>query len=99
MYLGLFVDADLKFEELMASKIKKKANQIVGLIRRRIIYLDGKSFEKLLLRDLTSNISNVVISTCTHIKTSERMQEMATRSVDFMNGTASKFCISQLVLF
>ena len=42
----MFVDADMNFEEHMASKVKK-ANQIVGLIRRSFTYLDGKSFVKL----------------------------------------------------
>ena len=44
--LGVHFDAELKFEEHMAIKIKK-ANSIVGLIRRSFSYLDCKLFKKL----------------------------------------------------
>ena len=42
--LGVHFDAELKFEEHMAIKIKK-ANLIVGLIRRSFSYLDCKLFK------------------------------------------------------
>ena len=40
------MDAELKFEEHMSTKIKK-ANSIGGLIRRSFSYLDCKLFKKL----------------------------------------------------
>ena len=44
--LGVHIDAELKFVEHMSAKIKK-ANSIVGLIRRSFSYLDSKLFKKL----------------------------------------------------
>ena len=41
--LGVHIDAELKFEEHMSTKIKK-ANSIVGVIRRGFSYLDCKLF-------------------------------------------------------
>ena len=42
-HLGVHIDAELKFEKHMSTKIKK-ANLIVGLIRRSFSYLDCKLF-------------------------------------------------------
>ena len=44
--LGVIVDADLRFEEHISSKVNK-ANALVGLIHRTFSYLDGKLFKKL----------------------------------------------------
>ena len=44
--LGVHIDSDLSSEEHIATKIKK-ANQIMGLIRRSLTDLDKDSFKKL----------------------------------------------------
>ena len=44
--LGVHIDSNLSFEEHIAAKIKK-ANQIMGLIRKSFTYLDKKSFKRL----------------------------------------------------
>ena len=44
--LGVLIDEDLSFEEHISTKVRK-ANQIMGLIRRSFTYLDEKSFVKL----------------------------------------------------
>ena len=44
--LGIIVDSELTFAEHISSKVKK-ANTIVGLIRRSFTYLDCKSFTKI----------------------------------------------------
>ena len=44
--LRVHIDEELEFEEHMSTKIKK-ANSIVGLIRRSFSYLDCKLFKKL----------------------------------------------------
>ena len=43
--LGVIFDSDLSFDEHIATKARK-ANAIVGLIRRGFAYLDAKSFKK-----------------------------------------------------
>ena len=44
--LGVVIDMDLNFEEHISPKIKK-ANGIMGLIRRTFCYLDEHLFKKL----------------------------------------------------
>ena len=44
--LGVIIDMELAFEEHMASKIKK-ANGIMGLIRRTFSFLEAEIFKKL----------------------------------------------------
>ena len=44
--LGVIIDMELTFEEHVATKVKK-ANGILGLIRRSFSFLDGKLFKKL----------------------------------------------------
>ena len=44
--LGIVVDSELTFAEHISSKVKK-ANTIVGLLRRSFTYLDCKSFTKI----------------------------------------------------
>ena len=44
--LGVYVDSELSFDEHISMKVKK-ANQLVGLIRRSFSYLDEKTFVKL----------------------------------------------------
>jgi len=44
--LGVIIDMELNFEEHISSKIRK-ANGIMGLIRRTFTYLDPTTFTKL----------------------------------------------------
>ena len=44
--LGVIIDMGLTFEEHIATKVKK-ANGIMGLIRRSFSFLDGETFKKL----------------------------------------------------
>ena len=44
--LGVLIEADLSFEEHISAKVRK-ANAIVGLIRRSFSFLDCKSFVKI----------------------------------------------------
>ena len=44
--LGVIIDSELKFEEHIAAKVKK-ANAMMGLIRRSFTFLDGDLFKKL----------------------------------------------------
>ena len=44
--IGVFVDNQLKFENHMQEKVKK-ANNIMGLIRRTFVHLDEGTFSKL----------------------------------------------------
>ena len=44
--LGSIIDMELTFEEHVATKVKK-ANGILGLIRRSFSFLDGNLFKKL----------------------------------------------------
>ena len=44
--IGVIVDDELKFENHMQEKVKK-ANNIVGLIRRTFVHLDEGTFSKL----------------------------------------------------
>ena len=44
--LGVTIDMELTFEEHVATKVKK-ANSIMGLIRRSFSFLDGDLFKKL----------------------------------------------------
>ena len=45
-YLGVIVDSEIKFDEHIATKIKK-ANSMAGLIRRSFAYLEPTFFKKL----------------------------------------------------
>ena len=87
--LGVLVDSDLNFEEHMASKIKK-ANQIVGLIRRSFTYLDAKSFVKLYTALVRPHLEYAQCVWSPRLKKHqnmlERVQERATKLVDHMNG-------------
>ena len=44
--LGVIIDSDLTFEEHITTKIKK-ANQMMGLVRRSFTFLDGNTFTRL----------------------------------------------------
>ena len=81
------VDANLTCEEHMVTKVKK-ANQIVGLIRRSFTYLDEKSFVKLYTALVRPHLKYAQCVWSPHLKKHQdtpRVQERATKLVDHMN--------------
>ena len=58
--LGVIIDMELTFEGQMATKIKK-ANGMMGLIRRTFSYLDGDTFKMLYTSFVRPHIEN-----CSH---------------------------------
>ena len=87
--LGVIIDMELTFEEHMASKIKK-ANGIMGLIRRTFSFLDAETFRKLYTSFVRPHLeyANTVWSPFLrkHIKMLESVQERATKLVDGMKS-------------
>ena len=87
--LGVHVDADLSFEEHIATKIKK-ANQIMGLIRRTFTYLDKESFKKLYTALVRPHLEYAQAVWSPHLKKYqdlvERVQMRATKLVDHMGA-------------
>ena len=83
--LGVIVDSDLKFEEHISAKIKK-ANSIVGLIRRTFSFLDCTLFKKLYITFVRPHLeyAQVVWSPYLqkHINMIENVQIRATKLVD-----------------
>jgi hypothetical protein len=83
--LGVIIDMELTFEEHIATKVKK-ANGIMGLIRRSFSFLDGETFKKLYTSFVRPHLeyANPVWSPHLrkHIKMLESVQERATKSVD-----------------
>ena len=87
--LGVIIDMELSFEEHMASKIKK-ANGIMGLIRRTFSYLDPATFKTLYTTFVRPHLeyAQPVWSPHfrKHIKMLEKVQIRATKLVDGMKN-------------
>ena len=87
--LGVIIDMELTFEEHMATKIKK-ANGMMGLIRRTFSYLDGDTFKMLYTSFVRPHIeyANPVWSPHLrkHIRMLENVQIRATKLVDGMKN-------------
>ena len=87
--LGVIIDMELTFEEHIATKVKK-ANGIMGLIRRSFSFLDGETFKKLYTSFVRPHLEyrNPVWSPHLrkHIKMLESVKERATKSVDSMKN-------------
>ena len=85
--LGVHVDADLSFEEHIATKIMK-ANQIMGLIRRTFTYLGKESFKKLYTALFRPHLEYAQSVWSPHLKKYqdlvENVQMRATKLVDHM---------------
>ena len=83
--LGVIIDMGLTFEEHIATKVKK-ANGIMGLIRRSFSFLDGETFKKLYTSFVRPHLeyANPVWSPHLrkHIRLLESVQERATKLVD-----------------
>ena len=87
--LGVIIDMELTYEEHIATKVKK-ANGIMGLIRRSFSFLDGETFKKLYTSFVRPHLeyANPVWSPHLrkHIKMLESVQERATKSVDSLKN-------------
>ena len=87
--LGVIIDMELTFEEHIATKVRK-ANGIMGLIRRSFSFLDGETFKNLYTSFVRPHLeyANPVWSPHLrkHIKMLESVQERATKSVDTMKN-------------
>ena len=84
--LGVTIDSDLSFTNHIASKVKK-ANSIVGLIRRSFSYLDGNSFKKMYSALVRPHLEYAQAVWAPHsrklINLIEGVQERATKLVDY----------------
>ena len=87
--LGVIIDMELTFEKHIATKVKK-ANGIMGLIRRSFSFLDGETFKKLYTSFVRPHLeyANPVWSPHLrkHIRLLESVQEGATKLVDGMKN-------------
>ena len=87
--LGVIIDMELTFEEHIATKVKK-ANGIMGLIRRSFSFLDGETFKKLYTSFVRPHLeyANPVWSPHLrkHIRLLESVQERASKLVDGMKN-------------
>ena len=87
--LGVIIDMELTFEEHIATKVKK-ANGIMGLIRRSFSFLDGETFKKLYTSFVRAHLeyANPVWSPHLrkHIRLLESVQERASKLVDGMKN-------------
>ena len=83
--LGVILDADLKFAEHISAKIKK-ANTLIGLIRRSFSYLDGPLFKKLFTTFVRPHLEYSQAIWAPHLKRYvnmlENVQRRATKLVD-----------------
>ena len=87
--LGVIIDSELKFEEHMSAKIKK-ANSIVGLIRRSFSFLDCKLFKKLYITFVRPHLEYAQVvwapHLIKHVNIIENVQKRATKRVDGLSG-------------
>ena len=85
--LGVIIDMELTFDEHIATKVKK-ANQMMGLIRRTFSFLDGDTFKKLYTSFVRPHVEYANPVWCPHlrkhIKMLENVQIRATKLVDGM---------------
>ena len=87
--LGVYIDQDLNFEHHMADKIKK-ANQMIGVIRRSFLHLDEETFillYKSMVRPHLEYANQVWAPRhMKHIEMLENVQRRATRLVPGLKG-------------
>ena len=83
--LGVTIDSRLQFDEHVAEKIKK-ANNMVGLIRRSFSYLDGHLFKKLFTTFVRPHLEYAQSVWSPHLRkytnAIEKVQIRATKLVD-----------------
>ena len=99
--LGVTIDMELTFEEHVATKVKK-ANSIMGLIRRSFSFLDGDLFKKLYTSFVRPHLEYAIPVWSPHLRKQirmiERVQERATKSVDGMTNLDYKERLKKLEL-
>ena len=92
---------ELTFEEHVAIKVKK-ANSIMGLIRRSFSFLDGDLFKKLYTSFVRPHLEYAIPVWSPHLRKQirmiERVQERATKSVDGMTNLDYKERLKKLEL-
>ena len=83
--LGVIIDSNLTFEDHIAMKVKK-ANTIMGLIRRSFTYLSCEMFKKLYVTFVRPHLEYAQIVWAPHLKKHitlvENVQRRATKLVD-----------------
>ena len=83
--LVLFFESDLKFEQHIAQKVKK-ANQLMGLIRRSFSYLDCRLFKQLYTTFVRPHLEYAQAVWAPHLRKHvimlENVQKRATKLVD-----------------
>ena len=87
--LGVIIDMELTFEEHITAKVKK-ANQIMGLIRRTFSYLEKDTFKRLYTTFVRPHLEYAQSVWSPHlrkyIRLIENVQERATKLVDGMKN-------------
>ena len=87
--LGVVIDMELTFDEHITSKVKK-ANGIMGLIRRSFSFLDPETFKRLYTSFVRPHLEYAQPVWTPHlrkyIKLMENVQERATKLVDGMKN-------------
>ena len=87
--LGVIIDSNLNFEDHIASKVKK-ANAIMGLIRRSFTYLSCETFKKLYVTFVRPHLEYAQVVWAPHLKKHitmiENVQRRATKLVDGLSN-------------
>ena len=87
--LGVIIDADLKFEEHISSKVNK-ANALVGLIRRTFSFLDATLFKKLYVSFVRPHLEYAQVVWSPYLKKYKNMLEnVQIRATKLVDGMAS----------
>ena len=86
--LGVIIDADLKFEEHISSKVNK-ANALVGLIRRTFSFLDARLFKKLSFVRPHLEYAQVVVWSPYLKKYRNMLENVQIRATKLVDGMAS----------
>ena len=99
--LGVTFDSDMSFREHMASKIKK-ANSIIGLIRRSFTFLDCESFTRLYCALVRPHLEYGQSIWSPHLMKDldaiEKVQMRATKLVDGLQNLSYKERLEKLNL-
>ena len=98
--LGVVIDSSLSFDEHISTKVKK-ANSIVGLIRRSFTFLDENLFKVLYAAFVRPNLeyaAAVWSPLKKHISMLEKVQGRATKLVDGLNNLSAEERLQRLQL-
>jgi hypothetical protein len=99
--LGVLIDSNLKFDEHIATKVKK-ANTIVGLIRRSFSHLDANLFKILFASYVRPHLEYAQAVWAPHLKKHinmiENVQRRATKSIDGFKNLSPQERLEKLKL-